>query len=258
MQRSNQDSQKYADQWAALGLVLMQENRLPEAGRALLEAIAMDSTDFRSISRLRSVLESLEKTENAADIEKRFQTLKAIAQENNQIADAAQPDTESMLRLANQLASIDRNAEAALWRLLAGFRSNAKPSEMQELQSQLTTVLKSDSSFPDLRSRICGIEMDAFPLPDLELLQSKIILNEQEPSRSRSRTDAYPEFENVAEQVGLQHAYRIAREPQERGFSVYQSVGGTVAVLDFDCDGNPDLYFAQGGGSASFYFNRRQ
>ena len=38
MQRSNQDSQKYADQWAALGLVLMQENRLPEAGRALLEA----------------------------------------------------------------------------------------------------------------------------------------------------------------------------------------------------------------------------
>lgn len=246
MQRSNQDSQKYADQWAALGLVLMQENRLPEAGRALLEAIAMDSTDFRSISRLRSVLESLEKTENAADIEKRFQTLKAIAQENNQIADATQPDTESMLRLANQLASIDRNAEAALWRLLAGFRSNAKPSEMQELQSQLTTVLKSDSSFPDLRSRICGIEMDAFPLPDLELLQSKIILNEQEPSRSRSRTDAYPEFENVAEQVGLQHAYRIAREPQERGFSVYQSVGGAVAVLDFDCDGNPDLYFAQG------------
>ena len=94
-------------------------------------------------------LESLEKTENAADIEKRFQTLKAIAQENNQIADATQPDTESMLRLANQLASIDRNAEAALWRLLAGFRSNAKPSEMQELQSQLTTVLKSDSSFPD-------------------------------------------------------------------------------------------------------------
>ena len=78
------------------------------------------------------------------------------------------------------------------------------------------------------------------------LHQSKIILNELEPIRSLSRTDAYPEFENVAEQVGLQHAYRIAREPQERGFSVYQSVGGAVAVLDFDCDGNPDLYFAQG------------
>ena len=30
-------------------------------------------------------------------------------------------------------------------------------------------------------------------------------------------------------------------------FSIYQTLGGGVAILDYDLDGWPDLYFAQGG-----------
>jgi len=240
------ETERFADDWAALGLLLLQENRIQESGRALVEAIARDPTDFRSISRLRSVLESLNDAESARKIEERFQILKAITTENNRVVDSGSTDTMAMLRLADHLASIHRNAEAAMWRLLAGFRQNLGPPEMLTLQSELQKCLQTGNTFPDLASRICGLQLDSFPLPDITELKPKATRRVLSQRSSKTATMITPAFTNVAQSAGLRHAYRIAREPQDRGFSVYQSVGGAAVVLDYDLDGQQDLYFTQG------------
>ncbi|MGB1926823.1 MAG: FG-GAP-like repeat-containing protein, partial [Rubripirellula sp.] len=246
LSNQSKETERYADHWAALGLVLLQENRIRESGRAFLEALSRDPTDFRSISRLRSILEATDDQESSAKIEERFQVLKSITDENNRIVDSLNSDPSAMIRMASQMETIDRNVEAAIWRLLAGFRQNLPKSEMLKLQTELQNVLKSEKKFPNLDARLCGIEIESFPLPNIDRLAPSFGRMSPSTATPGSAVMTAPAFENIAQSVGLQHAYRIASEAQDSGFSVYQSVGGAVVVLDYDCDGNQDLYFAQG------------
>ena len=243
----DQETQEFSDYWAALGLLLGSQNRLEESGRALMEAIVRDPTDFRSISRLRSVLESLGYHEEANRFEQRFQILNAISNENNRIADSSTPNVEAMLGIASLLDSIDRRMEAALWRLLVGFHQQLPPEAMQDLKSQLGKVLQAGSGLPAPQTRLCDVDREQFPLPNLDSLRNvkteRIASLDLQPSVPR-----VARFENVADEIGLRHAYEVASTKVDKGFSVYQSVGGAVAVLDYDCDGEADLYFAQGSG----------
>lgn len=240
------ESKNHPEHWAALGLILLQENKIEQAARALMEALQRDPTDFRSMSRLRSVLESMEDSDHAGLIEQRFQTLQAISKNSNQIVDASTPNVDAMRSLAQRLESIDRKAESALWKLLAGFRQQLPKQQMMDLQSQLQSVIKNGTGFPDTLSKLCGLDIESFPLPDLESLRITRQEESKVASSAVSKIQIDPTFENIADQVDLKHAYRIASDPQEDGFSVYQSVGGAVAVIDFDRDGKQDLYFAQG------------
>ncbi len=54
-----------------------------------------------------------------------------------------------------------------------------------------------------------------------------------------------PEYRNVAEEVGLSFRYQNASAPVEREFLIFQALGGGVACIDFDRDGNLDFYFGQ-------------
>ncbi|MEM8668785.1 MAG: FG-GAP-like repeat-containing protein [Planctomycetota bacterium] len=245
---ANVDSsmQKHADYWAANGLLLSAENRLEESGRALIEALARDPTDFRSISRLRSVMESLGFKDEAIRLEERFKILESIARTNNRIVDASSPDVQAMTRMAELLDSVDRKLEASLWRLLAGFHQQLPQEELQKINTQWSAASVEWNSEAAISARICRLDRDQFPLPKLESLQksgsAKGIL--VTPNRKQLVPAS---FVNRADQVQLSHTYQVAGAAQPRGFSVYQSVGGAVAVLDFDLDGLPDLYLAQGG-----------
>ena len=80
-----------------------------------------------------------------------------------------------------------------------------------------------------------------YPLPDWSQFSpspssSPPVLNE-EPSEIR--------FEDQAELTGLDFRY-INTVSQKSGHKIYETMGAGVAVLDFDLDGWPDLYFAQG------------
>ena len=246
LRKSSDEAEAFSDHWAALGLVLLQENKLNQAGRAFLEALSRDPTDFRTISRLRSILEATGDSTHALMIEERFQALKLISQGNNQVVDSSTPNTESILQLANSLQAIDRKIEAALWRLLAGFRQNLSQAQMTKIQSDLKQVIQSGVGFPDANSNLCGIKTESFPLPDLVTLRNEIATREPSSKDELQSIETQPEFVNISGAAGLQHAYRIAQEPQDDGFAVYQSVGGAVVVLDFDNDGSQDLYFCQG------------
>jgi len=52
-------------------------------------------------------------------------------------------------------------------------------------------------------------------------------------------------FDDVTEESGVDFTYRTGREAGR--FSILESLGGGVGVIDFDEDWNPDLYFPGGG-----------
>ncbi|MCC9602495.1 FG-GAP-like repeat-containing protein [Stieleria sp. JC731] len=259
LKNPSRDLEQYSEYWAAIGLWLIAENRYEEAARSLMEAIDRDPTDYRSISRLRSVLETLGDDETAAKWDERAVTLKTVFTQNNQVADAGEAGGEAIENLAESLSSLGRNVEAVLWRSIAAYHRQASNDEMQQLRQALRQTVQSRQAFPDQQARLCGLSLESYPLPNLNLPGSETNLAlEHADSNAVQRTDSFvpAAFENLADAIGLKHSYQVASEPRERGFTVYQSVGGAVAVLDFDRDGIADLYLAQGAADPPDFVSR--
>ena len=244
--KTDEATKEFAEYWAAIGTYLVLHRRPEEGLRALLEAVDRDPTDFRSIGRIRSALETLGRTEEAPRWEDRWKQLRDISGLNNRIADAGGPNVEAMEKLADMLDGLDRTLEGILWRSMAAMHRKLPRESLLELNTQLGQLVNADRGFPDQAKRLCNIDPNEFPLPEIELPPDQAVSVAQ-ASRGDATKPQPARFVNLADEIGLQHAYQVASERLDFGFSVYQSVGGAVAVIDYDQDGHADLYFAQGG-----------
>ena len=247
---TNEETRQFSEYWAAIGTFLMLQGKQESAVRGLLEALDRDPTDLRSIGRLRSLLEALGHREAAALWQERWQTLRRVLRINNQIADAKIPNTEAMIRLASELDSVGRRLEANLWRLMAAHYQKSPQEELQQVQSRIRELIKKKTGVPSAQERLCGLDRELYPLLEVEAVEPEARLSAslgQQAGINSPSSPAPPSFVNAAEKLGMIHAFHVAEVPNEYGFAVYQSIGGGVAVLDYDRDGMADLYFAQGG-----------
>ncbi|PAY18901.1 RNA-binding protein [Rhodopirellula sp. SM50] len=249
-------TKQFSEYWAAIGTYWWTQRKPEQAARALLEALDREPTDFRSIVRLRAALEALGHGEDAEQWSERWKTLRDVSQVNNRIADAPQPDIAAMVKLATLLESLDRRLESVLWKSLAAHYQRAPRNVLQVLQSELVRLVQSEQGFPETTVKLCGMRLDAFPLPAMNLTETNIPTPTAR-SVPAPHDSVEPRFENVAANVGLTHAFHVASSTQDRGFSVYQSVGGAVAVIDYDLDGQTDLYFTQGGADPPMFIGHQ-
>lgn len=247
---TNKKTRQFSEYWSALGTFLMLHGKHESAVRGLIEALDRDPTDLRSIGRLRSLLETLGHKDEAAAWKERWETLRRILRINNQIADAVTPNTDAMLRLALELESVGKRLEGNLWRLMAAHYQQLPRNEMQSINTVFRELLEKQISTPTEQERLCGMSRRLYPLPDIQP-EDEILVRRDQTGGQRGveaeGTAAVARFANVADELGLNHEFHVAKVPNEYGFAVYQSIGGAVAVLDYDCDGRVDLYFAQGG-----------
>ncbi len=240
--KTDQQVREFSDYWAALGIFLLGQHRYEEAVRSLAEAIDRDPTDLLSMRRINQALLALGKNDEADRWLEQFGVIREITLASNEIGKSDMPNPESFTVIADGLEKLHRPLEAITWRLFGAFRRQAGQEELKKLNDQRMALLRAKDAFPNQSKRLCGLAITNYPLAEIDI-----------PERSSAparRTDIAsldpPSFTNIAPALGLDHTYQIATEPQRSRFALFQSLGGGVAVLDYDLDGFVDLYLAQG------------
>ena len=248
----DEEVKRFPDFWAALGTYLVQEARFDEAIPTLAQALRLDPTDLPMIRRLYQSLQSVGRADDAQVWIDRYTVMTNIIDANNRIANSGgRVDSKLYDKLADNLALMGRNAESVYWRLVAASKTGDQPA-MQQLQQQITSIVAERKAFPKLDQLWCGMEFDSANIADLPPEWRDDSKQAQEPAFYQVVPGAAPRamFREVTAKVGLNHAYKIATNPPSKRFPIYQVYGGGVAVVDYDLDAKPDLYFAQGAADA--------
>jgi hypothetical protein len=80
--------------------------------------------------------------------------------------------------------------------------------------------------------------------PDFDAFLSRTLV--ADPPLPRPNSPARIQFVDDAVRCGVDFVYHQGRVPDMVGVRMQESTGGGAGVLDFDCDGQPDLFLTQG------------
>ena len=235
----------HPEYWFAVGTSLALQQRSPEAVRAFAEAVRLDPTDRRSLASLAEQLDRLGESELARQVQNSRGILDRIMRLAN-IADAK----ESMW-IAEQLQLFLRPWESLAWYRHAFEIQGQLEVRRDELDRRRAKILAWQKQgnvelIRDLRLQaILGFDCKSFPLPDFKQINSVASSNSVEVPK---RNSAPLHFSDVAQSIGITTSFVSGYPKDGVKFYLHQANGGGIAALDYDLDGNCDLYFVQSGG----------
>lgn len=248
--RTDDRTKEFGDYWAAIGTYESSHRRFDTATRALGEAIDRNPTDYLSMGRIRQCLTTLGNDELTKRWADRWLAVRETAEAHVRVTATNPPNPDAIGELASLLFHMNRPLEAALWKSIEAYHRGSPKSELERWNAERTRLVTTGTGLPSRSERLCGMDLSEYPLPDLKSLPAP---REGQDALPGNAEVAKARVDNVAEQIGLKHTYQIASQFQEKQNTIYQTLGGGVAVLDYDLDGMPDLYLAQGAADSPSY-----
>ena len=231
--------------WIARGQWALAHDNPEGAARCLWEAATRDSEHRVANFQLGQALVRLGRAKEAEPFLLRAERLQTLAQTVDEIY--RHPDDPALRRTAAELAEkLGRLWEARGWIQTVLSGSPSPPKWASEAIARIEPRLASSPGrvVPGENPAL-AIDLRTHPLPSWNGGPAT------SPGAAAIAADLPAlRFADRAGEAGLDFVYR-ARGPQDDGeMRMYETTGGGVAVLDFDADGEPDLYFTQGGSLA--------
>ncbi len=235
----------YGDYWAAMGSFLIDQGKSEAAARALLEAVYQNPTDRVCFQRLGRVLDALGRADDAIS----FRAAGILISETESLEKILRnhpSDPERRNAMAQKLMQLYRPFESLQW-----AQSRLAPNDLRTktMMQQQRQKLQSHPLAKTMASQAALMELDrdAFQLGDaIETAFGALAAVSERVSAAQAL--AIPRLVNVAPQAGLDFQWYADTDLTLDSIAIYQSIGGGVAVLDYDRDGWPDVYCAQGSG----------
>ncbi|HVX13469.1 MAG TPA: FG-GAP-like repeat-containing protein [Pirellulales bacterium] len=233
------ESDWHPDIWAVYGGWAKRRGQNEAAARCLWEALRRDANHSSATLQLSQLLDTLGETALARDLAVRAAALADFALLLERLFQH-RDDASLLLAAARQTEILGRLWEAWGWNRLAlaadGDADGARDA-LARIEPQLN-----DSLPPTLPSIDPGVRLDLshYPLPESDGSSDDAV------KAPVGLTDASPRFRELAREVGIDFTYFCGREGTNPRARMFESLGGGIAVLDYDLDGWPDLYFTQG------------
>lgn len=228
--------------WSARGKWLSEVGKTELAVRCLHESLLREPELITTTALLGQLLKSINELELGTAFAERSQHLQRVLDLNGRMKESR--GEEFVLPMIEELEKTGRLWEAWGWSAL--YKQDVNPTDSWN-NAQLAR-LKSRLS-PEIPRTIAGslpggnFPWNRYPLPDWSSMES---LGRKTSPPERIDRGAI-RFEDQAEPSGLSFRFISTYDPAQ-GRRIYESMGAGVAVLDYDLDGWPDLYFPQGRG----------
>jgi tetratricopeptide (TPR) repeat protein len=230
----------HADVWLCLGAWSETAGQTAAAARCCWEAVRLDPNYAKANYRLAQVLTRLGMTEEARTFAQRAQELSALTFKMSSLH--AELDLEKMPSIVSHLEKLGRFWEAAAWCRVILQETGQLPAWARQTELRLYPSLSTCGAFTAAsHDPSLALDLSGYPLPAF----SGAV--EEPPPASPSDAGAIAAgFADDAHDVGLDFTYRNGAGADDWE-SMLEMNGGGVAVLDYDGDCWPDLYFTQGG-----------
>jgi len=239
------------DIWCIRGFWARRKGELRSAVRCFWEAIRLAPTHRRATYQLGQVLTALGEP-SGDEVGRRADQLIQLTQALDGAVRTQFQSEKHFQQAADLLEQMGRVWEACAWALAAEkqFPDAAWPGQVfARLAGKLNDdlpltvdaanlALRYDlSSFPDDRALLPAIAAH----PEIGALRSGV-LDRTTPPPGRATV----KFIDEAATAGIDFVYFSGPDLATSGVRMQEQTGGGVAVLDFDGDGRPDLYFTNG------------
>ncbi len=231
-------AEAHPDVWMTRGLWAKRHGDARGAARCFWEAIRRDPSHQAATYQLAQSLNSLGDAKSADRLSARAQQLQDLAS----VMDMLFVNREN-LRLMSAAAELTESLgciwEACAWRQFI-LELEPKAGSSRAALQRLVSKLENDSPMVlDSANPAKQIDLSAFPLPKQDVESSEFRRAAPELAGGRTR------FDNVAAKVGIDFKYDNGSQSDREDRQIFRDTGGGVAVLDYDCDGWPDIYLTQ-------------
>ncbi|WP_397569120.1 FG-GAP-like repeat-containing protein [Schlesneria sp. T3-172] len=248
--------------WLARAKWLNLNGKPDPAIRCLHEALVREPESLSANMLMGQVLKSRGLAELGTSYTERARSLQRITDLSSRMGE---PQSHLLIEpMISELAATGRLWEA--WGWAEVYDRRVRPATGDPMLARKKELAAQAALAGPTRTKPGSLAGDKsewlkYPLPDWT--QSASSPAGSEPTREGESTEI--RFVDQAELAGLDFRY-INTSAQESGHKIYETMGAGVAVLDFDQDGWPDLYFAQGkplplssptGPSDALYRNHR-
>ena len=231
----------HAEYWVLQGRVCRAEGKLEQALRCFAEGCQRAPNDYVAVSQTGQILGASNREDEARAFLERAGLIQDYARICRLIHVGELP-SESQLRQAVSLSeSLGGLREAEAWCQVAAILFPRSPWPVTErLRLKQSTSTGSGRHEPALLTR--NASLLKLPLPQWTAT----------PDQTERIAQAAIQFEECASRAGIHFVYEDGADAATPKTSLFEFTGGGVAVLDFDHDGLPDLYFTQGGPPPAF------
>jgi tetratricopeptide (TPR) repeat protein len=239
-QGTTADLEKHPQMWLTRGRWTERSGETAAAVRCYIEALLLDPDLPGANHGAGRLLVQLGRPKEAEPFLARADRLDQLSE----IADrmrSERPRSAEVNRMIELLEQCGRFWEASAWATLASeFQPGARWSASSFQRGAVRLDAGAPRTAPEYQPAL-AIPVGSFPLPEIGG-RSRIA-----PVEADSRIPRTIQFVDITSRLGLDFTYVSAPLAVSSREQIIDSTGGGVAVLDYDRDGRPDLYFTQGG-----------
>ncbi len=249
LESSSAECQMHPDFWFIQGAWAERRGEYPAAVRCYLESIERDPNFRIAHQSLATVLTGLDRPREAGLVGVRLQELARINQTATDFLDRFPTSQRAALGLAQTLDNAGRLWEAVGWASLALNFADDHVDNAKSITDSMVYRLKYDLPLVSDEHNVAKkFRREDWPLPTKQAPQPNTAL--RVAGRVSDSNETPIRIQNRAHELGLDFQYQNGDDATVPGLWLHQSNGGGVAVIDFDQDGWPDLFFSQAGGPA--------
>lgn len=238
-------AEEHPDVWRARGLWARERSEEEAAARCFWEALCREPCHRAATYELGQTLAALGRSEEASVFLTRAERLLELEGMINGIylerrhLDRVWPNVRRAAELSHSLGQL---WEAAAWARVA---LTIRPRDTWAIELLQHSSRRLAPDFPRVAPESDAarqIDLSTLALPEWPKRVKPVIPQAVDVVRS----PASLRFTDEAFQSGIQFEYFNGYSPPRDGLRMIAAMGGGVAVLDFDGDGWPDVYFTQG------------